>query len=78
MFGAGTDHALPLLSPYRGEPTRYEGRHFLVRSLLVPALALDLGDRFWWPGRPGSTATRDTGTGTGTAPDSLQLVGKDG
>ncbi|WKD37163.1 MMPL family transporter [Streptomyces xanthophaeus] len=54
---------------------------FLVRSLLVPALALDLGDRFWWPGRPGSTATRDNGTGTGTgtgpAPDTLQLVGKE-
>ncbi len=24
---------------------------FVVRSLLVPALALDLGDRFWWPSR---------------------------
>ncbi|MGW1764017.1 MMPL family transporter, partial [Streptomyces sp. NPDC002073] len=23
---------------------------FLVRTVLVPALALDLGDRFWWPG----------------------------
>jgi putative drug exporter of the RND superfamily len=22
---------------------------FLVRSVLVPAIALDLGDRFWWP-----------------------------
>ena len=22
---------------------------FLVRSILVPAIALDLGDRFWWP-----------------------------
>jgi RND superfamily putative drug exporter len=22
---------------------------FLVRSILVPALALDLGDKFWWP-----------------------------
>jgi RND superfamily putative drug exporter len=30
---------------------------FLVRSILVPAIALDLGDRFWWPSalsRPGS------------------------
>jgi RND superfamily putative drug exporter len=24
----------------------------LVRTLLVPALAMLLGDRFWWPGRP--------------------------
>jgi putative drug exporter of the RND superfamily len=22
---------------------------FLVRSILVPAIALSLGDRFWWP-----------------------------
>ena len=29
---------------------------FLVRSILVPAIALDLGDKFWWPsslGHPG-------------------------
>jgi RND superfamily putative drug exporter len=25
---------------------------FLVRTLLVPTLAIDLGDRVWWPGRP--------------------------
>jgi MMPL family len=25
---------------------------FLVRTLLVPTLAVDLGDRVWWPGRP--------------------------
>jgi len=25
---------------------------FVARSLLVPALALDLGPRWWWPGRP--------------------------
>jgi len=25
---------------------------FLVRSVLVPALVLDLGDRTWWPRRP--------------------------
>jgi RND superfamily putative drug exporter len=24
----------------------------LVRTVLVPALAFALGDRFWWPGRP--------------------------
>jgi putative drug exporter of the RND superfamily len=26
----------------------------LVRSVLVPALALDVGQRFWWPSRPSS------------------------
>jgi putative drug exporter of the RND superfamily len=31
---------------------------FLVRSVLVPALALDMGHAFWWPGRP---ARRDRG-----------------
>ena len=40
---------------------------FVTRSLLVPALALDLGPRFWWPGqvvhhfsgdRPGTAAGR--------------------
>jgi putative drug exporter of the RND superfamily len=25
---------------------------FVVRSLLVPALAVDVGPRIWWPGRP--------------------------
>jgi putative drug exporter of the RND superfamily len=30
---------------------------FLVRSLLVPALALDLGRRTWWPGRLSRAAT---------------------
>jgi RND superfamily putative drug exporter len=39
----------------------------LVRTLLVPAIALLLGERFWWPARPagqlvapadGSTDTR--------------------
>jgi RND superfamily putative drug exporter len=24
----------------------------VVRTLLVPALAIDVGTRFWWPGRP--------------------------
>ncbi len=28
---------------------------FLVRSLLVPALTYDLGDRIWWPSRPPAT-----------------------
>jgi RND superfamily putative drug exporter len=25
---------------------------FIVRTLLVPALAVDIGPRVWWPGRP--------------------------
>ncbi|MHB8438238.1 MAG: MMPL family transporter [Acidimicrobiales bacterium] len=29
---------------------------FLVRTVLVPTLAADLGRRFWWPTRPGSLA----------------------
>jgi RND superfamily putative drug exporter len=28
----------------------------LVRSLLVPALAYDIGNRIWWPGKPGRYA----------------------
>ncbi|RII11331.1 Membrane transport protein mmpL8 [Streptomyces sp. YIM 130001] len=44
---------------------------FLVRTVLVPALALDLGRVFWWPGR---LARRPSGpgaaTGTGTDSDS--------
>lgn len=31
---------------------------FLVRSLLVPALTYDLGDRVWWPRRPPTTTRR--------------------
>jgi RND superfamily putative drug exporter len=27
----------------------------LVRTVVVPALAFVLGDRFWWPGRPATT-----------------------
>ncbi|MEV4614938.1 MMPL family transporter [Kitasatospora sp. NPDC049258] len=34
----------------------------LVRTVLVPALALLTGRRFWWPGRP-----EQAGTGTGAA-----------
>ncbi len=30
---------------------------FIVRSLLVPAVALLLGDRFWWPWRPSQSGT---------------------
>ncbi|AJE84244.1 antibiotic transporter [Streptomyces albus] len=31
---------------------------FLVRTVLVPALALDLGRRFWWPGPLSRTPSR--------------------
>ena len=38
----------------------------LVRSLLVPALTLDIGRRVWWPsrlaGRPGSDAATPVDT----------------
>ena len=38
----------------------------VVRTVLVPALALILGDRFWWPRRVGSTdAGRDVAAGVG-------------
>lgn len=31
----------------------------VVRTILVPAIVVRLGDRFWWPGRPGSLADQD-------------------
>lgn len=31
---------------------------FVVRSLVVPALAMDLGDRLWWPNHPRSDGAR--------------------
>jgi RND superfamily putative drug exporter len=31
----------------------------LVRTVVVPALGVVLGDRFWWPRRPGSAANLD-------------------
>ncbi|MEG3627853.1 MMPL family transporter [Streptomyces poriticola] len=34
---------------------------FLVRTVLVPALALDLGRRFWWPGRLSRRTDADPG-----------------
>ncbi|MET9776977.1 MMPL family transporter [Streptomyces sp. NPDC006367] len=42
----------------------------VVRSLLVPALARDIGDVAWWPGRPGHRAAGDTAGGrpAGTRP----------
>ncbi len=38
---------------------------FLVRSLLVPALTYDLGDRVWWPRRPPTTTQRPKPPGAG-------------
>jgi hypothetical protein len=32
---------------------------FIVRSLLVPALVLEIGDRVWWPSALARTAGRD-------------------
>lgn len=41
---------------------------FLVRTVLVPALALDLGRRFWWPGRlSGGVGGRACGRACGGA-----------
>ncbi len=46
---------------------------FLVRSILVPALVLDIGPRIWWPsrlaheGEPGGTQPRSS-TRTATTP----------
>jgi len=36
----------------------------VVRSLLVPALALDTGRRIWWPGRLSRQAASGSTTGT--------------
>ena len=35
---------------------------FVTRSLLVPALSLHLGDRFWWPGPVPGPAPDDPAT----------------
>ncbi|TWG24642.1 MMPL family transporter [Actinoplanes teichomyceticus] len=39
----------------------------LVRTVLVPALATLLGDRFWWPGRPRPSAELPRPAGRGRA-----------
>jgi RND superfamily putative drug exporter len=45
---------------------------FLVRSLLVPALALDLGPRFWRPGlTPQETAPHGSGKSRAEAPSTV-------
>ncbi len=45
---------------------------FLVRSVLVPSIALTLGDRFWWPSalsHPGGGAPTPAAEATGVAAD---------
>ncbi len=38
----------------------------VVRTLLVPAIAVLLGDRFWWPRRVGRAAPDDSSVGSGS------------
>ncbi len=48
---------------------------FLVRTVMVPALALDLGRRFWWPGKLFRTAPRSGGdAGSGRAAEAREPV----
>jgi RND superfamily putative drug exporter len=42
---------------------------FLVRTLLVPALVLDIGDRVWWPSALATAAAKISGSSsTSSAP----------
>ena len=47
----------------------------LVRTVVVPALALLLGERFWWPARPARRPAAPTPAGTGADADPRTLVG---
>ncbi|MFI9284039.1 MMPL family transporter [Streptomyces werraensis] len=48
---------------------------FLVRTVMVPALALDLGRRFWWPGKLFRDAPRPDGdAGSGRTPEARKRV----
>ncbi len=48
---------------------------FLVRTVMVPALALDLGRRFWWPGKLFRAAPRSGGdAGSGRAAEAREPV----
>ncbi|MBR8744942.1 MMPL family transporter [Nocardiopsis sp. MG754419] len=51
----------------------------LVRTVLIPALALDVGPRLWWPGRAGRVAL-PVGRESGTGRDGLgqDAAGRDG
>ncbi|MFF3109949.1 MMPL family transporter [Kitasatospora sp. NPDC057904] len=47
----------------------------VVRTLLVPALALDIGPRLWWPGRPGPAripGPRNTAAASTPEPDGVR------
>ena len=49
---------------------------FIVRSVLVPALVLDIGPRIWWPSRLATTDGgaghwRDPGDGAGEPGDAV-------
>ncbi|WP_427016036.1 MMPL family transporter [Pseudarthrobacter sp. P1] len=48
----------------------------LVRSLLVPALAYDLGRVIWWPSRLGRAPVVSTGSTTGVSTGSTTGVGR--
>jgi putative drug exporter of the RND superfamily len=39
----------------------------VVRTLLVPAIAVQLGDCFWWPRRLATSAPSDSSSGAATA-----------
>lgn len=45
----------------------------LVRTVLVPALAFVLGDRFWWPGRPGASASAEEVAAAEAADDEAEV-----
>jgi RND superfamily putative drug exporter len=51
---------------------------FLVRSVLVPALALDVGRPFWWPGRPAGTDTAPPAAGEQTTPAAVPAGSRGG
>ncbi|MGW1084996.1 MMPL family transporter [Streptomyces sp. NPDC002596] len=51
---------------------------FLVRSVLVPALALDVGHTFWWPGRPVGTDTAPPAAGEQPTPAAVPAGSRGG
>ncbi|MGW1552174.1 MMPL family transporter [Streptomyces sp. NPDC002346] len=51
---------------------------FLVRSVLVPALALDVGRTFWWPGRPVGTDTAPPAAGEQPTPAAVPAGSRGG
>ena len=48
----------------------------LVRTLLVPALTLLLGDRFWWPARPYAVDTRPVAEAVSDEPRGVEVSGR--